>query len=165
MAKEKRLATAKEWDAIRALYIRGENIDYIVEQFPHLRISNATIRNKMCAEKLSPLRQEIQQKAMDHMARLALDDKQRVNEVCIKLFNSGAEVVNDLLENCKSEINAGNIEKGKARATAYNVDLLMSGVTKIQKGLRVAYGMDEDGKLYEKEPEVLTIEGIKLEDI
>lgn len=162
---KKRFATAKEWDAIRALYIRGENIDFIVEQFPHLRITNATVRNRMSKEKLSSIRQDIQAKATDHMAQLALNDKQRVNETCIRLFNSGAEVVADLLENCKTEISDGTIEKGKARATAYNVDLLMSGVTKIQKGLRVAYGMDEDGKLYEKEPEVLTIEGIKLEDI
>lgn len=162
---KKRFATAKEWDAIRALYLRGENIDYIVEQFPYLRITNATIRNRMSKEGLSAVKNEIQSKAVDHMAQLAYNDKQRVNETCIKLFNSGAEVVADLLENCKAEISDGTIEKGKARATAYNVDLLMSGVTKIQKGLRVAYGMDEDGKLFEKEPEVLTIEGMKLEDI
>ena len=37
--------------------------------------------------------------------------------------------------------------------------MLMSGVTKIQKGMRVAYGIDENGKVYEKEPEVMIIEG------
>jgi hypothetical protein len=41
----------------------------------------------------------------------------------------------------------------------------MSGTTKVQKGLRVAYEMDADGKLREVAPEVLTIEGINTDKI
>jgi hypothetical protein len=41
----------------------------------------------------------------------------------------------------------------------------MSGTTKVQKGLRVAYEMDADGKLRETAPEVLVIEGVNMENI
>ena len=41
----------------------------------------------------------------------------------------------------------------------------MSGISKAQKGLRVALGMDEEGNLQLNQPEVLVIEGFNEKDI
>ena len=41
----------------------------------------------------------------------------------------------------------------------------MSAISKAQKGLRVALGMDEEGNLELKQPDVLVIEGFSEKDI
>ena len=159
---EKRKPLAHDWDRIRPLYMRGETLQYIMESFPYLDITKASIYNHMRREGSLAKKKALDQKIMDNLADAVQEQKIAVNNECIRLFNNGSKVIDGLLKAYLTEISIGDISKSKtkARATAYNIDLLMSGVTKIQKGLRVAYGMDEDGKLYEKEPEVLVIEGV-----
>lgn len=161
----KKYLTADEWQYIRGLFLNGESPEDIAKRFPTKKPSPKTILNKMSVEGLTKIRDEIQKRANSRMALLSEENKNRINEKCIQLFDSGAEVIEQLLHNSKQELDKGGLPKGQARATAYNVDLLMSGVTKIQKGYRVAYGMDKDGQLVEKAPEFLTIEGINMDKI
>lgn len=156
----KRPPKERDWDRARSLYLNGCSYSEIVKAMPTVNLTVQKISRKFIKEKMAEKRKAIDERVMDAFVMQVEDARKQVNEDCIELFNKGAKVINSLLNNCTNELAKGELAKGQARATAYNVDLLMSGVTKIQKGLRVAYGMDENGKLYEKEPEVLTIEGL-----
>lgn len=157
---------AQVWDRVRVLYLKGETPEAIAKMFPEFRISENQIRKRMSIEGMTAKKKALDFRIADHAMNIIEDEKVRVNNECIRLFNTGAEVISALLENYKTELaKGGSISKGQARATAYNADMLMSGVTKIQKGLRVAYGMDENGKLQEKEPEVLVIKGLDEDKI
>lgn len=114
---------------------------------------------KVSAEGLPARRRAIREKALEATEAKALVEIEKVNDMCINLFNKGADIIEDLLKNYAEELKQGNVSKGQARATAYNIDMLMSGLTKIQKGLRVSYDADDKGKLQEKQPEVMVIEG------
>ena len=167
MAKNsgKRKPTAKDWDKIRMMTLRNEDLDYILASFPDVELNKSYVMKKMSAEGIVAKRKAIQEKAIDHAATIAEKDKIMLNNMCIDLYNKGADIIQGLLAQYSQELAAGNVSKGQARATAYNVDMLMSGLTKVQKGLRVAYGVDENGKLYEKEPEVMIIEGFNQDKI
>jgi hypothetical protein len=162
---EKRKPTAKDWDIVRMMYLRNEELDYILASLPDVDLNKNCIVKKMSAEGVTAKRRAIQEKAIDSAASIAEKDKLQVNNMCIDLYNKGANIIQGLLGQYNKELLQGNISKGQARATAYNIDMLMSGVTKIQKGMRVAYGIDDNGKLYEKEPEVMIIEGFDQEKI
>lgn len=151
---------AQVWDRVRVLFLRGETAEDIAKMFPNYRISASQITKRMSLEGMTAKRKALDFRIADNAMNLIEEDKLAVNKECIRLFNTGAEVISTLLDRYREELSSGPVSKGQARATAYNTDLLMSGVTKIQKGLRVAYGMDEQGKLHEKAPEVLVIKGL-----
>lgn len=159
------MPTSRDWDKIRVFYLRNESLDNILAAFPDVKITKENIVNRMSKEGITAKRAAIQEKVIEHAASMTEQEKIEVNNKCITLYNTGAKVIEGLLAQYIDEVREGDVPKTKARATAYNVDMLMSGVTKIQKGLRVAYGMDDNGKLYEKEPEVLVIEGFNQDKI
>lgn len=163
---KKKKPTSRDWDRVRALYMRGENLDTILEALPKVKLSKKAIIAKMNLEGITARRKAIQDTVMDSLQKNIETERIEVNNQCINLFNTGAKVIEHLLAQYLTEVKSGDVPKLKAKATAYNTDMLMSGVTKIQKGLRVCYGMDEaTGKLYEKEPEVLVIEGLDTDKI
>ena len=161
----KREPTAKDWDKIRALYMREETLDNILLSLPNVNLTKRQIIAKMNKSGATARRKALNDTVMDNLQKTIEKEKIKTNEECINLYESGAKIINCLLKQYYSEAKAGDVPKSKAKATAYNIDLLMSGVTKIQKGLRVCYGMDDNNKLYEKEPEMLVIEGLNLEEI
>ena len=167
MAKktEKRLPTYKQWDTIRAKYMREESLDNIIKAFPDLKLTKRSIVAKMNKDGVTARRKAIRDVVLDSIQKDIETEKIETNNKCIHLFNTGAEVIELLLGQYLAEAQDPERIKGKAKATAYNLDMLMSGVTKVQKGLRVCYGMDENGKLYEKEPEVLVIDGLDVDKI
>lgn len=160
----KRKPSAKDWDKVRALYVRGENLEEICKALPNVNLTSKGILKKMALEGITARKKALNDKIVDNMFKITEEEKLKVNQDCIRMFNNGARVIDGLLGKYIAEVEEG-CKDAKARATAYNVDMLMSGVTKIQKGLRVAYGMDENGKLYETEPEVLTVENINTDNI
>ena len=162
---EKRKPTAKDWDKVRMMFLRNEELDYIMACLPDVCLTKNGIVKKMSKEGLIAKRNAIQAAAIDSAATIAEKDKIHINNMCIDLFNKGADIIQGILGQYNRELMEANVSKGQARATAYNVDMLMSGVTKIQKGLRVAYGYDDKNNLYEKEPEVMIIEGFSQDKI
>lgn len=162
---DKRTPTARDWDRIRAMYMREESLDTIIAALPKVKLSRRSIVYKMNKEGVTARRKQVKDTVLNHIQKDIETDKIEVNNRCIHLFNTGAEVIDCLLQQYLYEAQNPETIKGKGKATAYNTDMLMSGVTKIQKGLRVCYGMDEDGKLYEKEPEVLVIDGLNEDKI
>ena len=157
--------TAKEWDKIAAMYVTGEDLQFIIDSFPDCHITKETILTKMSKMGYAKVKKDLEMRVKDHILQITEDDKKKTNEDCVRLFNSGAKIIEKLLGEYDHELKMGNVTKSQARATAYNIDLLMSGLTKIQKGIRVAYGMDKDGKLHETEPEVLVINGLDMDKI
>lgn len=166
MVTKKRQPKASDWDKVRPLYLRGETLGAIVEMFPDVMFTKDKILKKMRAEGLVEKKREIDTKVTEDMCDSVERAKIATNTLCVNLFNTGADVIRSLLQQYQQEIREGEMRGDtKRRATAYNTDLLMSGARKVQEGLRVAYGMDKDGKLYEKEPEVLVIQGLNTDDI
>lgn len=162
MTEKKQTLSTTEWQFVRGCYLAGESPEDIIKRLPNRRITAKTIINRMSSEGLTKVRDSIQKRANQNLAEITEEEKLRINEKCRELFDLGAEAVKQLLQNSLQELDKGGIPKGQARATAYNLDLLMSGVTKIHKGYAVLYGMNKDGQLSEKAPEVLTIEGINM---
>lgn len=162
---DKRKPTSRDWDRVRALYMRGETLEDIITALPKVKLTKRAIVARMNLEGITERRKNIQSTVLDHLQKNIETERIEVNNQCIHLFNTGAKVIDHLLAQYLEEVKTGDVPKLKAKATAYNVDMLMSGVTKVQKGLRVCYGMDENGKLYEKEPEVLVIDGLDTDKI
>lgn len=102
-------------------------------------------------------KREIEARATKRLYERIEEEKMAANERHIQLFNDSLEIVTTLLEQYRNELALG---KAKPRASAYNMDLIMSAISKAQKGLRVALGMDEDGNLELNQPDVLVIEGL-----
>ena len=55
MAKEnkpivKRKPNSKDWAKIRAMYLRGESLDFVMEHIPELDIKRSSISEKMSRE-------------------------------------------------------------------------------------------------------------------
>jgi len=162
----KRPPKALDWDKVRPLYLRGETLDSIVKMFPDVAFTKDKILKKMRSEGLVERKREIDAKVTEDICDSVERAKIATNQLCVGLFNTGADVIRSLLQQYQKEIREGEMNNNtKRKATAYNVDLLMSGSRKVQEGLRVAYGMDKDGKLYEKEPEVLVIQGLNTDEI
>lgn len=163
--EDQRTAMAKDWDAVRVLYLKGESLEHIIQSMPKVYLTKELILNQMSKEGMTAVKSSINQKVVEHIEKTIIADKEETNKTCVELFSSGADIIRALLAQYGQETQKENIPKTQAKATAYNVDLLMSGVTKIQKGLRVAYGMDADGKLVETEPEVTIIDNLNITKI
>jgi len=159
---EKRKPTAKDWAKIRTLYLRGESLDYVMEQIPDVDIKRSSISEKMSREGINKKKKEIEERTQNKLCQRVEEEKIAANERHIQLFNESLDVIQTLLEQYKAELSQG---KAKPRASAYNMDLIMSGISKAQKGLRVALGMDENGNLEINQPEVLVIEGFSEKNI
>ena len=159
------LPNAKDWDRIAAMYVRGDELQNIINAFPDIHLTKGSILKQMERKGYTKEKKNLDMRMKDHLLKIAEEDKIKTNEDCVRLFESGAKIIEKLLSEYDSELRIGGVSKSQARATAYNIDLLMSGLTKIQKGIRVAYGMDKDGKLYEKEPEMLVIDGVNVDKI
>lgn len=159
---QKHKPTSKDWDKIRALYLQGESLDYVMEQIPDVDVKRSTISEKMSREGINKKRKEIEEKTQRKLCQRVEEEKIAANERHISLYNQSLDVIQTLLTQYTDELKQG---KAKPRASAYNMDLILSGLSKAQKGLRIALGIDEDGNLEDKQPEILVIEGVKEENI
>ena len=160
---KKRKPSAKDWAKIRALYLRGETLDFVMEQIQYLDVKRSTITEKMSREGINKKKKEIEEKTREKLCKRIEEEKIAANERHIQLFNESLDVLQTLIDQYKDELKQG---KQKPRASAYNMDLIVSGISKAQKGLRVALGIDENGNLVEnKQPQIFFIDGVEEEDI
>jgi len=155
--KERRTPTPQDWDKVKALYLRNYELDYIVKQFPDVALTSLTILNKMRKEGADKQKKEINERVNNTITDEIVAERKKNTEECVKAYKKGIDIINRLLADYRNEQATGGIPK---RCTAYNMDLLMAGINKIQKGFDTAFGEDKNGKLYEKEPNVFVIEGI-----
>ena len=144
------------------MYVRGETLDFVMEQIPDLDIKRSSISERMCREGINKKKKEIEERTRNKLYQRVEEDKIQANERHIQLINDSLDVIQTLLEQYKEELTEG---KAKPRASAYNMDLIMSGISKAQKGLRVALGMHEDGNVNLDQPEILVIQGLSENNI
>jgi hypothetical protein len=159
---ERHKPTVDDWAKIRVLYLKSVPLDDILKEMPEVDVSKKSISEKMCREGINKKKREIEARTNKKLYERVEEEKIAANEKHIRLFNDSLEIVNTLLEQYREELSLG---KAKPRASAYNMDLIMSAISKAQKGLRVALGMDEEGNLELKQPDVLVIEGFSEKDI
>ena len=159
---ERHKPTVDDWAKIRVLYLKSVPLDDILKEMPEVDVSKKSISEKMCREGINKKKREIEGRTNKKLYERVEEEKIAANEKHIQLFNESLEIVKTLLEQYRDELSQG---KAKPRASAYNMDLIMSAISKAQKGLRVALGMDEEGNLELKQPDVLVIEGFSEKDI
>lgn len=161
----KRKPTRTDWDKIIAAYLEGKvEPQDMAAEFPMLDIDEYRVRKKLSLVGAIQQRKAMDDAVIDAIFNVSKEKRMQAAMDCVRLYESGARLIEKMLNKYHTELDTG-IRQGKSIATAYNTDMLMSGVTKIQKGFRVAFGEDEKGNLFEKEPEVLTIEGISGDKI
>ena len=159
---ERHKPTVDDWAKIRVLFLKDVSLDDILKEMPEVDVSKKSISEKMCREGMNKKKREIEARTNKKLYERVEEEKIAANEKHIQLFNDSLEIVKTLLEQYREELSQG---KAKPRASAYNMDLIMSAISKAQKGLRVALGMDEEGNLELKQPDVLVIEGFSEKDI
>lgn len=159
---ERHKPTVDDWAKIRVLFLKDVSLDDILKEMPEVDVSKKSISEKMCREGMNKKKREIEARTNKKLYERVEEEKIAANEKHIQLFNDSLEIVKTLLEQYRDELSQG---KAKPRASAYNMDLIMSAISKAQKGLRVALGMDEEGNLELKQPDVLVIEGFSEKDI
>ncbi len=94
------------------------------------------------------------------MAKKAKDRKQMINEKHIELYNKTLSVLEFLLTEFEHDIKYAEFEYlDIPKNTISTLDFLVSALGKVQKGQRLALGLDNDLPVNE-EPEINIVEGL-----
>lgn len=161
---EKRLPTASDWDKVRPLFLRGEELDNIVRAFPTVKFSKESIMKKMKAEGLVDKKKQIDSNVNAELATITEKEKLAFTKKCKSLYDDMFASLEAIGKDFKRQTSGRKSEIG-LKLTTYNFDLYASAVKKFQEGQRVTLGMDKDGKLNDKQPEVLVITGLDTDKI
>lgn len=165
--RTKRKPTTRDWDLITVKTLEGCSPREIKELYPHLILEEQSIRNKMSQTGVYKKRQAINEKFIDTIAS-SIEAKQKiVMDDCFTMFDELSKTIHGYLEEMNEELATGEYQKGKARATAYNINLMSQAITTTYNGKTRCLGCDPNGtlELKEREPEVLVIEGVDNEKI
>lgn len=131
-----------------------------------LRAVNIHAKQGNWVEKKEKNLQEITQTVSKETKKAIIEDKVAINKRHIALYDRALDVADYLLNQYLEDIKlveAGEIKRG--RATATNIDFLMSAIQKAQKGQRLALNIDKEDVSDNTEPEIAVIEGISLDKI
>lgn len=158
------LPTASDWDKIRPLYLRGEELDSIVKALPNVKVSKETILKKMKEEGLVEKKKQIDSNVNAELAAITEKEKVAFTKKCKSLYEDMFASLSEIGKDFKNQTKGGKSKIG-LKLTTYNFDLYASAVKKFQEGQRVNLGMDKDGKLQNKQPDVLVIQGVDTDKI
>lgn len=91
--------------------------------------------------------------------------KKNVNQKHIEFYDKTLEILEFILDEFSRELTRADIEfLEMPKNSISTLDFLISAIGKVQKGQRLALGLDDDVKINE-EPEINIIEGLKKEKI
>ena len=91
--------------------------------------------------------------------------KKNVNQKHIEFYDKTFEILEFILDEFSRELTRADIEfLEMPKNSISTLDFLISAIGKVQKGQRLALGLDDDVKINE-EPEINIIEGLKKEKI
>ncbi len=91
--------------------------------------------------------------------------KKNVNQKHIEFYDKTLEILKFILDEFSRELTRADIEfLEMPKNSISTLDFLISAIGKVQKGQRLALGLDDDVKINE-EPEINIIEGLKKEKI
>lgn len=99
------------------------------------------------------------------MSKKNKDKKQCVNETHIKLYDKALTTLEFLLNEFSHDIKYAEFEYlDIPKNTIATLDFIISAIGKVQKGQRLALGLDND-LIENEEPEINIIEGLAQEKI
>ncbi len=99
------------------------------------------------------------------MTKKITDKKQAINDKHIKLYDKTLDVLGFLLDNFSHDIKLAELDYLEVpKNTLATIDFIISALGKVQKGQRLALGIDNDLPLNE-EPTINIIEGLSEEKI
>lgn len=156
----KREVTAEEWRAISVLYLKGETAANICKMYDKCHINVKMVKRRM--KNVTLMKEEIDEKAKEQIISDMVDDKVQFTKRIVNLYNGTLDVISNIVQEYKDE---DFLKPAKRHATAYNLDQLSSALNKCQNGIRTALGMDKEGNLEVKEPEIITIKGMDMDKI
>ena len=91
--------------------------------------------------------------------------KKNVNQKHIEFYDKTLEILKFILDEFSRELTRADIEfLEMPKNSISTLDFLISAIGKVQKGQRLALGLDDDVKINE-EPDINIIEGLKKEKI
>ena len=91
--------------------------------------------------------------------------KKNVNQKHIEFYDKTLKILEFILDEFSRELTRADIEfLEMPKNSISTLDFLISAIGKVQKGQRLALGLDDDVKINE-EPEINIIEGLKKEKI
>lgn len=94
------------------------------------------------------------------MTKKTKDKKQMINEKHIKLYDKTLDVLEFLLSEFSQDIKHAEYDFLEVpKNTIATIDFIISAIGKVQKGQRLALGIDNDLPINE-EPEINIIEGL-----
>ena len=97
-----------------------------------------------------------------------INTKQKKNEVNLKhieFYDKTLEVLNFILDEFSRELTRADIEFLEMPKNSISVlDFLISSIVKVQKGQRIALGLDEE-ELEDTSPQINIVEGLSEEKI
>lgn len=158
----KRKPTAKEWDKIRALYLKGEKPRFIVEKFPELDLNAKAISTKFSANKTTAKRDKIKDKVEQKLLSEIQQEQENANRELIKISKKIVSVVAQYLENENYKDFAGFTKRGFFCETSETINT--RGLREVVKALadaqaiqRLALDMDNKDEAENITPPTISI--------
>lgn len=93
------------------------------------------------------------------------NNKQKVNQKHIEFYNKALDILEFILDEFSRELTRADIEFLELSKNSISVlDFLISSIGKVQKGQRLALGLDDETTVNE-EPEINIVEGLTEDKI
>jgi transcriptional regulator of heat shock response len=144
----KRKPTSKEWQKIKALYLKGEKPRFIVQKFPDLDITAKMISSKFSNNKTKQKREIIKERVEKKLIDDIIKEQEKANKELIKISSKIVDVVKNYLENGQYNDFAGFTKSGFFCESSETLNTrgfseVVKALANAQKVQRLALGMDE----------------------
>lgn len=166
---KKRKPTTKEWEKIRALYLKGEKPRFIVEMFPDLDINAKSLSTKFSANKTTKKRDKIKKKVEEKLLNDIQQEQEQANKELIKISKKIVSVVSKYLENEEYKDFAGFTKKGFFCETSETTNTralreITRALADAQKIQRLALDMDNKDEAETLQPPTININLEKMKN-
>lgn len=148
---EKRKPTSEEWQQIRVLYLKGVKPRFIVQRFPHLKITAKAISSRFSNNKTKEKRDKIKQKVEEKLLEDIQKEQENANRALIDVSLKIIEVVKNYIEqgqyNDFAGFNYGKMVKTRSNTlNTFAFNQVVKALSEAQKIQRLALGMDDKEK-------------------
>ncbi len=159
----KRKPSEKDWQKIKALYLKGEKPRFIALKFPELDITAKSISSKFSRNNTTKKRDKIKQKVEEKLLNDIEKQQEEANRALIDVSIKIVDVVKNYLEKGQYNDFAG-FSYGKMVKTSSNTlntfafNQVVKAVSEAQKIQRKALGMDDKDKGKELPAPIINID-------
>lgn len=145
----KRKPSEKDWQKIKALYLKGEKPRFIALKFPELDITAKSISSKFSRNNTTKKRDKIKQKVEEKLLDDIVAQQASANKELVQVSKKIVEVVKNYLENEMYKDFAGFTKKGFFCETSKTINTaafkdMVRALCDTQKAQRLALDMDKE---------------------